>query len=874
MLRTRWMTPLALCGLSLSAFGQRTRPAAEIDATSSNTANAASSLLPPGFQRTTLATGLEGPTSIVALPDGRLLVGELGGRIVVIQNGVLLAQSLIQIPVAPPFGDRGLLGLVAHPNFPASPYLYAYYTTAAPRNRVSRFTLSGNTASLASEFVVWENQGLAAFDHFGGGLDFLPDGTLLISTGDQFNSNHAQNLANEHGKVLRVRTDGTIPADNPFLSIPGAAPRIWARGLRNPFRISVDSLDGTVWIGDVGGNGPTAWEEVNQGLSGANYGWPQQEGETCSIANCSAYTLPSFNYEHEDHEYHYGDDQGSITVGPVYRANAFPIAYRGNVFVADYSNLWIRRLVFDANGQLIDDPVFLDAPNAGAPVDLAVAADGSLVYVSFGGTGAPLPGTVYKITYTVGGNQPPVAVVDANPRQGVQPLVVQFSSAGSFDPDSSTGGLGFLWDFGDTLTSTLASPQHTYVQPGVYNATLTLNDGAGGTTQADPISIAVGNPPTPLIASPAVGTTYRAGDLIGFTGKANDLEDGSLPPSGLKWLVRQIHAAHAHPFVGPLTGVASGSFSVPSSGHPPENTHFEIVLTATDSDGLPSSITRTLVPLTVPVVFDAWPTGIPVFVDGQAETTPRNYASLAGYQHVLEAQRSYNVSGLLWLFNFWDDQGARVHTWTAPDTGGYVRAIYAPGVKNTVVSTILSADRNAQWGPTTGQVFDDPASPQSLSFGRNAAGELQLGLEFPVRVPQGALIVSARVEFTAAATNSNSCIAKIWAYDVASAPPFSSGSSTALTAWATLSADDYRWPVLPFTAGQTSQTPNIAGVIQKVVDRPDWVLGNQLGLVFDGSSSGTATRSARNFAAGTPPKLTIVYAVIQDPAPLPTTQHP
>src|SRR5262249_49914768 len=147
-------------------------------------------------------------------------------------------------------------------------------------NRVARFTASGNGTVAGSEVVLWEDDVNTQNEHHGGTLAFGPDGKLYISSGDQFVATDAQLLTSFHGKILRINKDGSVPTDNPFYD--GNGPNkdaIWAYGLRNPFRMSFDSVSGRLYIGDVGGNDPnTAIEEVNVGTAGANYGWPLCEG--------------------------------------------------------------------------------------------------------------------------------------------------------------------------------------------------------------------------------------------------------------------------------------------------------------------------------------------------------------------------------------------------------------------------------------------------------------------------------------------------------------------------------------------------------------------------------------------------------------------
>lgn len=639
--------------------------------------------LPSGFTRTVVDSGLDEPTVLEFAPDGRLFVGERGGRILVYQAGTLAPLgTLLQIPnLDTAGGERGLVGMAVDPNFASNGWLYVYYTTLEPRNRVGRFTVVGDVANPASEVLVWQNPDLAADYHHGGTIRFGADGRLYIATGDQFDSANGQDLGNQHGKILRLHPDGSIPADNPFVGVPGADPAIWAYGLRNPFRFSVDPLDGTIWIGNVGGNNTTSWEEIDRGVPGANYGWPDQEGPECFIASCGGIDFPEFSYRHDDPEYWAGIPQGSVTLGPVYRASAFPAEYQGNLFFGDYANGFLRRLVLDAGGGVVGDVVFDSSPDAGTVVDLEVGPDGALYTVTIGIAYSPPlddDGAVHRIAFAGGGNQPPVAVSDATPTEGpAAPLAVQFDSAGTFDPDSGPGPLTYAWTFGDGGTSTDPAPLHTYTARGVYQARLRVSDGEA-TTPAAPITITVGNAPVPTISQPAVGTTYRAGDTISFAGSATDAEDGPLGAAAFSWRVLLHHAAHVHPFLGPVNGMTSGSFVVPTAGHSPENTFYEVVLTVTDADGLTATASRTIAPVVSNLTFDTQPSGIPFFLDGEAQTTPRAYASLSGHQHTVEAQPFYLLGGTAYLFASWSDGGARIHQYVAPEGGGTLTATYVP----------------------------------------------------------------------------------------------------------------------------------------------------------------------------------------------------
>jgi hypothetical protein len=336
--------------------------------------------------------------------------------------------------------------------------------------------------------------------------------------------------------------------------------------------------------------------------------------------------------------------------------------------------------VLDANGVVVADPVFLAAPHAGTILDLEVGPDGALYYVTLGlpWTGPADAAAVHKIAYAAAGNLPPVAVASAAPTQGLPPLSVQFSSAGSFDPDGGPSGLAYSWQFGDGASSSAAHPTHTYASAGPFEAVLTVGDGAA-VASAPAISLAVGNPPVATINLPLQGAPYRAGDLIVFSGSGFDPDTGSLPASALSWEVLLVHAGHVHPFLGPLPGIFGGSFTIPASGHGPENTTYRVRLTATDPTGLQHVAVRTLSPIASTLSFDTVPSGIPIFLDGEALATPHTYVSLEGFQHALEAQPSFQIGATLWVFDHWSDGGARIHTLVAPPGGASVVATYVPG---------------------------------------------------------------------------------------------------------------------------------------------------------------------------------------------------
>lgn len=828
-----------------------------------NTAPVSFGQLPPGFQRSLVVDQLVEPTSFGFLPDGRILIGERSGRIRVVQGGALLPLPLIEIPTNTEQGERGLLGLAVHPDFAANGWVYVFYTTPEPRDRVARFTVAGNVASPSSEVLIWQNTHPAPDWHHAGCIRFDAEAKLWISTGDQYDAANAQDLTVQDGKLLRLNDDGTVPADNPFVGAPGVPPSIYAYGLRNPFRFTVDPPSGRVWIGDVGGNLIDSWEEVNLALPGANYGWPDQEGLACYAADCSPFHLAEWSYQHTDPDYYIVNPQGSVTAGPVYRASAFPAAYQGNLFLGDYSNRFIRRLILDQDGGVVADPIFLAPPFAGTPVDLAVGPDGALYFLTYGVFvgGLPDSATLQKIEWVGSSNAAPIAAASATPAAGLPPLAVQFSSAGSFDPDAAPQALAYAWDFGDGAVSTQQDPSHVYAVKGLYQARLTVSDGQLSATSA-PLAIEVGGKPVALIAAPAQGAKYTAGQVVPFQGSGTDPEDGPLAPAALTWQVLLVHHEHVHPFLGPITGSANGSFTVPAVGHPPADTHFEIALTAVDSNGLSTTTSVAIYPKASALGFATAPSGIVLTVDEESLPTPAIQDSVVGFLHQVAAPQVAVLGGQTYGFQCWSDGGAAEHAVEAPLGALNLTAVYAPLSTVVALPQVAAAAHNAEHSPATGQQFAAPGDPLALRLGRNAAGALQLGLEFALAVPQGATILAAELELTAAAGSSGQATALVRAYDVATAPAFSAGLATPLTGFAPLGSDVVLWNVPAAAPGAEVDSPDLAELVQGVVDRPDFASGNRIGLVLDGgATAGLGVRAFRNFGSGTPARLRVTWAL-------------
>lgn len=332
--------------------------------------------LPSGWRESTYVRGFSAPTAMAWSPDERLFVAEQGGKLRVVKNGKLLSQSFLTV-TTDSRGERGLLGVAFHPKYSDNGFLYVYYTVpgSQPHNRVSRFSVDPNNPDVAqygSEKVLLDLNSLSgATNHNGGALQFGRDGKLYIGVGDNANGANSQTKKNLLGKVLRMNDDGSVPADNPFVtSATGKNRLIYALGLRNPFTLATDLTSGAIRVNDVGQG---TWEEVNRGKRGANYGWPTCEGR-CSD---SRYLNPVYQYARSG--------GGAITGGVFYRSTRFSSSYEGNYFFSDYLQGFIRRI--DGAGR-----VTTWHGNANSPVDLDVGPDANIYYLSL------YTGRVYRIS--------------------------------------------------------------------------------------------------------------------------------------------------------------------------------------------------------------------------------------------------------------------------------------------------------------------------------------------------------------------------------------------------------------------------------------------------------------------------------------------
>jgi len=399
---------------------------------------AAFTSVPAGFDDQSVASGLPRPTAFDWLPapeTDRLLVATQGGVLFRVADSSTSPTEILDLQGRVcSSSEMGLLGVAVDPSFSANRFIYLYYThkkrrggcDAAHRaNRVSRFTMDAE-GKPGSEHVLIDNIPAPGGNHNGGDLQFGNDGLLYISVGDggqdlktgekQNDNRNARRLDVLVGKILRIHPNGTIPDGNPFqgqgtarcASTGGAQKQrhnrkrrhrrrspicqeIFATGLRNPFRIALDSNDTAgeqrFYINDVGGS---AWEEIDSGASGADYGWNKREGPclTGSTTQCpqpSGFVEPIFAYEHQA-------GCRTITGGAFVPDVPSWSDYDGVYLFADFG----CGKIFALRNETFEQTPEEFASGTGA-THLAFGPDGALYYATFEGEAGVAGGQVRKI---------------------------------------------------------------------------------------------------------------------------------------------------------------------------------------------------------------------------------------------------------------------------------------------------------------------------------------------------------------------------------------------------------------------------------------------------------------------------------------------
>lgn len=440
--------------------------------------------VPAGFADVAVG-GFDSPTAVEWMPGDRIVVLEKAGRVRVGRPGSTTFSTALTLNVCSS-GEQGLLGFTHDPGFSGTGAVYVYYTAATAAgcvNRVSRFTMNGDSIDPAGEVVLLDKISARGTNHNGGDLDIGSDGHLYVAVGDAGRdprgdsgsagaNDAAQDLSLLNGKILRITTDGFPAPGNPFTG-PGTAPcatrgntaatptttcqEIYAVGLRNPYRFAFDRNDGSgrFFINDVGQG---TLEEVDEGRLGANYGWPAREGN-CPQGQTAPCAGPAAGLT--DPITVYGRTTGrSITGGAFVPNGLWPSRYDGTYLFGDYvsGEIWMM----EQDGSVDYGSPFVTGANGLTDMTFGFDTAGRsvLYYTTLGSVRAVVPTApndsstgpmkvvptspvrIYDTGNSVGGpagrmTAMSTRVVDANPPAGYEAALVNLTFA-------ATDGAGFL----------------------------------------------------------------------------------------------------------------------------------------------------------------------------------------------------------------------------------------------------------------------------------------------------------------------------------------------------------------------------------------------------------------------------------------------
>ena len=294
----------------------------------------------------TVARGLDHPWGLAFLPDGRMLVTERPGRLRIVEKGGRLSSPVSGVPTVFARGQGGLLDIITDRDFASNATVYFCYADPAEnggRTSMARAKLvMDEKPRLTDMRVIFRQQGpLSSGNHWGCRIVQMPDNTLFLTTGDHFTQrDQAQNLGNHIGKIVRVRVDGSVPPDNPYVGKQGVLPEIWSYGHRNAQGAAINPASGRLWMHEHGARGG---DEINMPEGGKNYGWPViSYGVDYSGAKLGIGTAK----EGMEQPLHYWDPSIAPSGMAFYTGDLFP-DWRGNLFIGALKDRSLVRVQLD-----------------------------------------------------------------------------------------------------------------------------------------------------------------------------------------------------------------------------------------------------------------------------------------------------------------------------------------------------------------------------------------------------------------------------------------------------------------------------------------------------------------------------------------------
>lgn len=532
--------------------------------------------LPAGFtQKKLTGDNINEATAMVHAPDGRIFIAERSGNVKVFHNGTVSTVHSVATTTA---SEQGLLGITLHPQFASNGKCYIFYTDPQMTVHYLDVIVINGSSQVTSSTRVMQFDPIINGFHNGGALLFK-DGYLYVAIGESNSSAESPKPDTYRGKILRLTDNGEPAPGNPYYNETGASRQkrsIWAMGMRNPWKMSVDPVSGKIFVIDVGGN----YEEINDVTNpdpakGYNYGWDQNgrsgpEQPTTTIQ--AAFYYPHTNWG------------CAITSGLFFNptTTSYPAEYRNRFFFSDWCSQWFRSV--DVNN-LTPSSSFQEFSSStfGSVLGTSVGIDGNIYYIKYFTTGS-----LWRIEYS--NTQAPSIV-----NQPVSATVVAGDPATFSVSVSGATPFTFQWqkngvNISGATASSYAIAQTAQADSGVYRCIVTNPIGSITSAEAKLTVQPFNARPVPHIITPASTLTWNVLDTVRYSAEATDAEDGVLPASAYHWEIRFFHkdnptSEHWHP--GPVvpSGVKSGSFIADNGGESSPNIWFRIMLTVTDAQG-------------------------------------------------------------------------------------------------------------------------------------------------------------------------------------------------------------------------------------------------------------------------------------------------
>ena len=303
--------------------------------------------------------GLDHPWSMAFLPDGGILITERPGNLRLLRTPGGLSKPLTGVPKVAARGQGGLLDVALSPNFATDRYVYLSYAESdgdKSGTAVGRGRLADDASGLEDFKVIFRQEPkLSSGLHFGSRLVFDGKGYLYIALGENNQRPTAQDLDKLQGKVVRLKADGALPDDNPFVGKQGARPEIWSYGHRNPQGMALNPWTGELWENE---HGPRGGDEINVVQPGKNYGWPLAtygiNYSGLKIPEAKGETLPGM-----EPPVYWWPKSPAISGMAFYDADRFP-AWRNSLFIGALGNQNLIRLTVDGKNVVEKERLLVD----------------------------------------------------------------------------------------------------------------------------------------------------------------------------------------------------------------------------------------------------------------------------------------------------------------------------------------------------------------------------------------------------------------------------------------------------------------------------------------------------------------------------------